>query len=953
MLAGTHKIGRLGMTLVGLLLALSFVAPAARADVYNPADWAPSIWSDKADYMPGELVTLSGTNWQAGETVNIVVNDDAGQTWRRDVNVTADSAGTILDSFTLPSWFVAQYGVTATGSSGAVATTTFTDADARYAVPNGAGGVIALDTPASTEKIAKSVTAGGNTTFSIVSFKDGSGTLRVKGAAVSNETNGRCGAGGSQLPASGISVTLDSSTISDNNADGYNLPGSETRPNFTFKVAVAAGTPAGSYKGNIRFGAANGNQSPTVGNGFSLCLTVAPSDTTAPVIVPTVTGTLGGNGWYTSNVSLTWSVTDPESTVSSTSGCGPTNITADQGPITYTCTATSAGSTASQSVSIKRDATAPSVAVALDRTPDSNGWYNHAVGYEVSASSDALSGIDTCQPAATYSGPDSETASVSRSCTDKAGNPGSGSQSFKFDDTNPSVTVALDRVADHNGWYNAAVGYSITAKTDNLSGVDVASCDGPGTYSGPDGDPVSVSRSCADQAGNVGSGSQSFKFDDTNPSVTVALDRVADHNGWYNAAVGYSITAKSDNLSGVDLASCDGPGTYSGPDGDPVSVSRSCADVAGNTGTGTKQFKYDDTAPTSVSGAPDRAADHNGWYNHAVTIQFTGNDATSGIDVCSHPQYDGPDGTALTVNGHCTDVAGNDSADVPSSAFKFDKTNPANVSGAPDRAADHNGWYNHAVGIQFAGDDATSGIDTCSHPSYTGPDGTGITVSGSCTDVAGNTSASVASSSFKFDKTNPTLNTSVSPNPVVLNGSATATAGAGDATSGVESSSCGSADTSSVGARTVACEATDNAGNTASASAGYSVIYAVGGSCLGSPSHQILPPINANWSVDLSVFKQGSTVPAKFRVCDANGVSIGTPGLVTKFANTQKLSLAWNEVIDEAVYSTTPDTAFRWSASDQQWIFNIATKPLKANTTYVYTVTLNDLSTIEFRFGLK
>ena len=873
MLAGTHKIGRLGMTLVGLLLALSFVAPAARADVYNPADWAPSIWSDKADYMPGELVTLSGTNWQAGETVNIVVNDDAGQTWRRDVNVTADSAGTILDSFTLPSWFVAQYGVTATGSSGAVATTTFTDADARYAVPNGAGGVIALDTPASTEKIAKSVTAGGNTTFSIVSFKDGSGTLRVKGAAVSNETNGRCGAGGSQLPASGISVTLDSSTISDNNADGYNLPGSETRPNFTFKVAVAAGTPAGSYKGNIRFGAANGNQSPTVGNGFSLCLTVAPSDTTAPVIVPTVTGTLGGNGWYTSNVSLTWSVTDPESTVSSTSGCGPTNITADQGPITYTCTATSAGGTASQSVSIKRDATAPSVAVALDRTPDSNGWYNHAVGYEVSASSDALSGIDTCQPAATYSGPDSETASVSRSCTDKAGNPGSGSQSFKFDDTNPSVTVALDRVADHNGWYNAAVGYSITAK--------------------------------------------------------------------------------SDNLSGVDLASCDGPGTYSGPDGDPVSVSRSCADVAGNTGTGTKQFKYDDTAPTSVSGAPDRAADHNGWYNHAVTIQFTGNDATSGIDVCSHPQYDGPDGTALTVNGHCTDVAGNDSADVPSSAFKFDKTNPANVSGAPDRAADHNGWYNHAVGIQFAGDDATSGIDTCSHPSYTGPDGTGITVNGSCTDVAGNTSASVASSSFKFDKTNPTLNPSVSPNPVVLNGSATATAGAGDATSGVESSSCGSADTSSVGARTVACEATDNAGNTASASAGYSVIYAVGGSCLGSPSHQILPPINANWSVDLSVFKQGSTVPAKFRVCDANGVSIGTPGLVTKFANTQKLSLAWNEVIDEAVYSTTPDTAFRWSASDQQWIFNIATKPLKANTTYVYTVTLNDLSTIEFRFGLK
>ena len=30
----------------------------------------------------------------------------------------------------------------------------------------------------------------------------------------------------------------------------------------------------------------------------------------------------------------------------------------------------------------------------------------------------------------------------------------------------------------------------------------------------------------------------------------------------------------------------------------------------------------------------------------------------------------------------------------------------------------------------------------------------------------------------------------------------------------------------------------------------------------------------------MSVFKMGSTVPTKFRVCDANSVSIGTPGIV-------------------------------------------------------------------------
>ena len=131
------------------------------------------------------------------------------------------------------------------------------------------------------------------------------------------------------------------------------------------------------------------------------------------------------------------------------------------------------------------------------------------------------------------------------------------------------------------------------------------------------------------------------------------------------------------------------------------------------------------------------------------------------------------------------------------------------------------------------------------------------------------------------------------------------------------------------------------------------IMYAAAGSCVGDTGHKILQPINADWSANLSVFKQGSTVPAKFRVCDANGVSISAAGLVTKFALVQKLTLASNEVVDETVYSTTPDTAFRWDSSSQQWIFNIATKTLKAGTTYVYQVTLDDHSTIDFRFGLK
>src|SRR5205085_2650915 len=99
--------------------------------------------------------------------------------------------------------------------------------------------------------------------------------------------------------------------------------------------------------------------------------------------------------------------------------------------------------------------------------------------------------------------------------------------------------------------------------------------------------------------------------------------------------------------------------------------------------------------------------------------------------------------------------------------------------------------------------------------------------------------------------------------------------------------------------------------------------------CVGSPGHTILQPINTDGS---SVFKQGSTVPAKFRVCDANGSSIGTPGVVKAFDQVQ-VSNGTVTVVNEVIPSTTPDSSFRWDPTAQQWIFNMSTKGLTANKT--------------------
>jgi hypothetical protein len=55
--------------------------------------------------------------------------------------------------------------------------------------------------------------------------------------------------------------------------------------------------------------------------------------------------------------------------------------------------------------------------------------------------------------------------------------------------------------------------------------------------------------------------------------------------------------------------------------------------------------------------------------------------------------------------------------------------------------------------------------------------------------------------------------------------------------------------------------------------------------------------------------------------------------------------------ITESIISTTPDTTFRWTGD--QWIFNLSTKNLSKNYTYLYRITLNDGTVIEFKFGLK
>jgi subtilisin family serine protease len=87
----------------------------------------------------------------------------------------------------------------------------------------------------------------------------------------------------------------------------------------------------------------------------------AAQDATPPAVTAALDPAApnGANGWYTTpSVSVAWTTSDPESPLTARTGCDPAPISADA-TTTSTCNASSIGGTATQSVAINHDASAP------------------------------------------------------------------------------------------------------------------------------------------------------------------------------------------------------------------------------------------------------------------------------------------------------------------------------------------------------------------------------------------------------------------------------------------------------------------------------------------------------------------------------------------------------------------------------------------------------------------
>ena len=621
------------------------------------------------------------------------------------------------------------------------------------------------------------------------------------------------------------------------------------------------------------------------------------------------------------------------------------------------------------------DRTPPTLTGAPTTDPGSAaGWYRDDVTVAWTGV-DGLSGIDpaTSPEPVTVTGEGRHLGAGPVTVADKAGNVSDPASvtGIRIDRTAPVVTGVLPAGRNAAGWYrgDVVVGFTCAdpALADGTAGSGVAACPSDVVLRGDGADQSVTSAAAADVAGNTSDGATVSGIDiDGHEPQTTADNRCTATNGYCKGSSATVVLSAADvGPSGVkeirytvnggaEQVAAGASTTLSIPtDGTgQATFTYYAVDHAGNVErTNRGSLDYDNIAPTlthTVSPAPN-AAD---WNNTDVTVHFDARDTDpgSGVDATTvTPDVVLSDETTRSgtvVNGSALDVAGNRGTD--SVTVRIDKTAPTISGEIVPGTRMVNGWYTGTVRVHFTCADALSGVGVCPEDVTVTSNGADQTVTRSATDVAGNGAAATVAG-ITIDNENPTV-TSVN----VANGSYTLgavpapTCAATDSYSGVESCTVtvtgGTAN--GVGTFSYTATATDSAGNTSAPVTGtYRVSYRFDG---------FLQPINdtAHQSGTTSVFKAGSTVPAKFQLKTADGTVVQAASAPVWLAPVK--GSAMSAPVDEAAYAASADSGstYRFDTTARQYHYNWKT-PGGGGNYWRIGVRLDDGQTYYVNIGLR
>jgi parallel beta-helix repeat protein len=369
-----------------------------------------------------------------------------------------------------------------------------------------------------------------------------------------------------------------------------------------------------------------------------------------------------------------------------------------------------------------------------------------------------------------------------------------------------------------------------------------------------------------------------------------------------------------------------------------------------------------DTIPPVTTITLDGTLGSGGWFRSPVSVNLAAVDNDGGTGVLRSECGASPGGLsdagagvgleddgARTLYCRSIDRAGN-AEEAQAVDVRID-TIPPTIDASIDPAPNASGWNNAAVTVEFTCSDAApgSGVASCSDPVDLAGEGEAQEAAGSALDVAGNQADRKVG--VNIDLTAPGIDFAGGCGDTALyKGSLTTGVTVTDDLSGVASQSVpdgpASLPTGAPGPQTFPVEATDLAGNGASASCDYLVIYDfLGAGGFRQPVDN--PPV-------LNLAKAGSTIPVKWRI--PNGATGFVSSLsIVKSIQAQQVSCTEVDVTlaDPIETTTTQGAGLHFDPTEQQYIYNWRTSALFAGRCFTLTIKFDDLQSYRADFQFR
>ncbi|WP_210479605.1 OmpL47-type beta-barrel domain-containing protein [Naasia sp. SYSU D00948] len=665
---------------------------------------------------------------------------------------------------------------------------------------------------------------------------------------------------------------------------------------------------------------------------FTVKVDVAP-----PTIRGSQSPAANGAGWNNTPVDVIFTCEDADSGIAGVAGCAGDTTLANSGAnqtVRGDAVDVAGNRNAVEYGPVNIDMVKPTL-VGVPSDPNGAGWYNTDVTVKW-VGDDALSGIDSgSQPAdSRITGEGANLGAGPVTIRDRAGNtsePASVS-GIRIDRTAPVVTGAPTTRPNAAGWYTGEVTVDF-ACTDSLSGV--ASCPTSVPVRGNGGNQSATSDPATDVAGNASARVtvDGINIDGQAPSTTSNNTCTAE-NGYCKGETANIVLTAVDQagLSGVReiryVVNGGAEQVHAGASATvsvllsgtgAASVRYWAVDNAGNAEPANAvALKWDNIAPT-VTHVLNPAPNADDWNNSDVTVTFSAKDDDHGSGVASTtaPVTVSTETAGKVVTGTAKDTAGNVGTD--SVTVKLDKTAPSITGAITSGTKTASGWYSGPVTVTFTCSDALSGVATCPDPVILSANGAN-TATGKVTDKAGNT-ATATVTGINIDQEKPTLTTAdvnVQGGTFTLGKVPAATCTATDSFSGLASCTVtvSGGNANGVGTFTYTATATDKVGNKTTITGTYRVIYRFDGFLqpINDTAHQV--------GASTSIFKAGSTVPAKFQLKKDDGTVVQAataPVWLTPVKGSTTTA-----PVDETVYTASADsgTTYRYDSAAQQYLYN-------------------------------